>query len=568
MNRRPSKIHEYAAQGDLKGVQKELRQGVKVDARDDRDLTPLAAAAKSPDAGVEMLQLLLSAGANINAAVDSAMTFPLALAAGSGDLAKVHCLLDAGANVNAATPHGYTPLIMVFSSSKSERLLPVIDVLVKRGADIDALTSFSESPLTRAIAVGAIDALRYLLDAGAKTDQLIWTPLMMAIVRGNIDDVRSQLGDPQAMTARDSSRRTPWLLSALVGEVEKAKLLRAQGVDLEERGWMGDTALATCARQGHLDMARWLIEEGADVNSADDMGDTLLMSATQAGHVDCVELLLSAGADLHRVNEVNETAIALAEDERVARLLFKAGASLDHVNKRTRRLITGLKDGEHLNLTRAEYLAGRYPHEGISNPEKMDVPFWREMVRAGITAYQAKVQFDDVDNRESPVWCFDRFGTSLTELPDGRFVQIGGEHEDFYDRDFYIYNDIVVHEHGGAFQIYGYPRDLFPPTDFHTATYVDGCIYIIGSLSYTSERKFETTPVYRLDCKSWKIERIETTGDAPGWIHKHKAVLIGNQAIVVSGGTIAREAFEREVHVANTDQFQLDLSEMKWSWVG
>ena len=45
---------------------------------------------------------------------------------------------------------------------------------------------------------------------------------------------------------------------------------------------------------------------------------------------------------------------------------------------------------------------------------------------------------------DGPVWCFSRFGTSLTELPDGRFVQIGGEHEDFYDPDFCIYNDVTV----------------------------------------------------------------------------------------------------------------------------
>jgi hypothetical protein len=35
---------------------------------------------------------------------------------------------------------------------------------------------------------------------------------------------------------------------------------------------------------------------------------------------------------------------------------------------------------------------------------------------------------------------------SLTLLPDGRAIQIGGEHEDYYDPDFCIYNDVFVHE--------------------------------------------------------------------------------------------------------------------------
>jgi hypothetical protein len=37
-----------------------------------------------------------------------------------------------------------------------------------------------------------------------------------------------------------------------------------------------------------------------------------------------------------------------------------------------------------------------------------------------------------------------RFGQSLTFLPDGRAVQIGGEHVDFYYPVFCIYNDVLT----------------------------------------------------------------------------------------------------------------------------
>ena len=75
-----------------------------------------------------------------------------------------------------------------------------------------------------------------------------------------------------------------------------------------------------------------------------------------------------------------------------------------------------------------------------------------------------------------------RFGQSLTLLPDGLAVQIGGEHEDYYDPDFCIYNDVFVHERDGSITIYGYPESAFPPTDFRTATLVGDSIYVIGSL--------------------------------------------------------------------------------------
>jgi hypothetical protein len=47
----------------------------------------------------------------------------------------------------------------------------------------------------------------------------------------------------------------------------------------------------------------------------------------------------------------------------------------------------------------------------------------------------------------------------------------GGEHEDFYDPDFCIYNDVFVHERDGSVAIYGYPESVFPPTDYDASDY-------------------------------------------------------------------------------------------------
>jgi hypothetical protein len=53
-----------------------------------------------------------------------------------------------------------------------------------------------------------------------------------------------------------------------------------------------------------------------------------------------------------------------------------------------------------------------------------------------------------------PVFCFRRFGRTETKLPNGRIVYIGGEHEDIYDPDLNIYNDVVVfvNRHGNLEQ--------------------------------------------------------------------------------------------------------------------
>jgi hypothetical protein len=112
-----------------------------------------------------------------------------------------------------------------------------------------------------------------------------------------------------------------------------------------------------------------------------------------------------------------------------------------------------------------------------------------------------------------------RFGQSITCLPDGRVVQIGGEHEDYYDPDFCIYNDVFVHGSEGSIAIFGYPEAVFPPTDFHTATLVDGAIYLIDSLGYVGTRRYGQTPVHRLDVGTYRMERQDASGEQPGWIY-------------------------------------------------
>ena len=156
-----------------------------------------------------------------------------------------------------------------------------------------------------------------------------------------------------------------------------------------------------------------------------------------------------------------------------------------------------------------------------------------------------------------------RLNTMQLDLNHWRYIQIGGEHEDFYDPDFCIYNDVIVFDGKGSFQIYGYPKDVFPPTDFHTATLVEEHIYVIGSLGYQDERKFGTTPVYRLNLASLAMEALATEGVAPGWIHKHLAKHTPeSNAIVISKGEVQVDS---SAPTENRATFSLDLSTRHWT---
>jgi hypothetical protein len=222
-------------------------------------------------------------------------------------------------------------------------------------------------------------------------------------------------------------------------------------------------------------------------------------------------------------------------------------------------------DADRITASPDEFLRARTRRFGSANPERMAEPFWEGMIRSGVSAYEAAKRFG-VEARRSggPIFCAQRFGQSITCLPDGRVVQIGGEHEDCYDADFCIYNDVFVHAPDGSIAIYGYPESDFPPTDFHTATLVDGHIYVVGSLGYVGTRRHGETPVFRLDVRTLRIERVVATGDAPGWISRHRAVRVSPSEIRVWGGKRAAPKGDAEDYVDNGDSFVLDIKRRMW----
>jgi hypothetical protein len=247
--------------------------------------------------------------------------------------------------------------------------------------------------------------------------------------------------------------------------------------------------------------------------------------------------------------------------------------------------------GEEMTISRAVFDEQRRPRFGTANPERMRLAFWEWMIRGGEgpsanersalsdfglmmrngilkSAYgpwRARDLFGAPPNREDgPIWTFDRFGRTGTELPDGSLVCVGGEHEDSYDPDFYIYNDVVVLGPNDEVEIYGYPKEVFPPTDFHTATLLADRIILIGRLGYRGERRPGHTPVYSLDLASYRIYEITTTGEMPGWLFKHEAELGPGGVITARGGEVMEERGGEEQYRRNVEEYALDLRSGAW----
>ncbi len=595
-------IHIHAANGDMAALAAELENGVSVEAHNKEGRTPLMVAAASPKAGIEMLQFLLDQGANVNArslprkpvelteegratmeeagidtsiydrqkdtpSVDSVLRY----AVKSASHEKIVLLLEAGADAGFVNAAGYGILVNAMHriDDSDEEHRAIVETLIDAGTPLDAVSDYGESAICVASRCGKFEMVAMLLERGADPEPLDWTPLFHEVATGNLNAVARLVDEGATLEQRDAWDRTPFLLSVHAGHLEIAKHLLDRGSDRSATGRCGQTALMYAISRDDAVMLKWLIAMGWDVEEADEFGGFPLEQAAQEGAVGCVKVLLGAGARVDRRDEYDSGAIQAAASPKIVHLLAAAGEDLSDVGPKMRQQLAGTEADSLIEVSEQDYHGNRQRVFGASNPEKMNNVLWDVMVRTRMGAHRCASNYNDssydrgIRVGRDPVWCFQRFGHSITQLPDGRYVEIGGEHEDHYDPDFCIYNDVVVHHGEGTFDIYGYPEEVFPPTDFHSATLVWPHIYIIGCLGYPKQRRPGETPVYRLHCETWAIERVACTGDAPGWVYQHQAKLMGDRMIRVFGGLLEDGVSEDEVK--NTGEFVLNLTTLEWS---
>jgi|GEM_PF-2882566 len=454
--------------------------------------------------------------------------------------------------------------------NNGDNLVNEVSDLIAAGADVNEKTKYSETPLRVASIKSRFDVVKLLFEHGADPEHLKWTPIFHAIALGSIDELTNIVNKEGDLSIRDTWERTPFLLAVQVGDIEKVKVLLDSGANLHDV-WRSDkNALEFAIQSDDADMLNFLIEQGLDSEKYNDFGYTPLIQACEDSAVKCVKALIELGVDIFKKDRsqfCREAALSHTSNSEIATVLISKGADISELSgdNDVRLKLLGLKQTESLSTSEDKYQQGKLRRFGNSNPELSQNKFWYDMVRYGKSAWQAKDQFGESSYSEQPVWCYDRYGKSITDLGNGQFVEIGGEHEDHYDPDFCIYNEVFHHKGNGDFDIYMYPKEVFPPTDNHTATLVGKFIYIVGNLGYPANREFGTTPVYRLNTEDFSIEKLTTDGVCPGWIYNHIAVLEDDYTICIKEGTIASLKQEQEFHESNKFDFKLNTLTLEWS---
>lgn len=286
-----TKLHSltlgFSGNSDLQAVKKVIARGIDVNAPDPGlGRTALHFAARHDS--VELIQILLDAGADVNASNNWGDT-PLHIAAAEIKSPSVVLkLIEAGADVNAKSSLGYTPLHSTAGSfvpsftSCCPNQLEILQALIAAGADVNARSWDGETPLHEA-AFHAEDPLIIvaLVEAGAeieaRSETVKDTPLLKAARYGEPKIVRALISAGADVNARNGSRETP--LHAAAGR----------------HYYKGGVASKRLGKD--VSIINSLVTAGADVNARDSEGRTPLDVAVEGYDSPNVpNVLRSAGA--------------------------------------------------------------------------------------------------------------------------------------------------------------------------------------------------------------------------------------------------------------------------------
>lgn len=227
----------------------------------------------------------------------------------AGNLGRARAWLDAGLDPNFLGDKVGSGLMI----AAREGNLPLMELFDARGADIDLANALGETAIMHAAWKGRIEAVRWLLAHGARTNggPLRWSALHYAVFAGHMD---------------------------------VATLLLEKGADINARSPNGSSVLMMAVYEGREDMARWLLSRGADTAIKNENGDGALEWAMKFDHTKIARMVSSADefraaasrpkSDWGKVARSEAATPEIAELLRIREILVSRNMAVDKVDRR------------------------------------------------------------------------------------------------------------------------------------------------------------------------------------------------------------------------------------------
>lgn len=267
-------------------------------------------------------------------------SFPLHNAATSGDIITLRHLLTSH-NVNEVDSELCTPLHLA-ALNGHERC---VELLLERGAYVDAIDSFNATPLHRSCARGHLKATDILLKNGARVDSEAYLykridvgkhrkekPIIAAAIGGHYDIIEILLRNGADATSTTSSplffvvlpefplNENPRDIQpnpAPNAYLKCIDVLTSYGACLDQSfgSITAILALVWLPLPTKFDLMSHLIDKGSDINAQNQDGMNALHIAVVEDKTDCLLFLLERGADADCRNNDGLTPLELAEQK-------------------------------------------------------------------------------------------------------------------------------------------------------------------------------------------------------------------------------------------------------------
>jgi len=276
-------LHRAALLGQCEVAKALLDRGFDANTLRGYGWTPLHRAVRSyslKDSHVEMVKLLVAHGA----AIDTK-------------------------DVNGSTPLNIATEMIMISLREEPPLYRIVKFLISEGADINSKTGEGWTALHWAVGTAQKDIMEMLIAKGAEidsTDRNGNTPLHWAVNKNREWKERfiELTAEINAMTAEtdaariESLKQGGILQSTKAAEITKemAKLLIAEGADVNAKNGYGNTPLIEAAKGAVPEIVMFLVAAGADVNAKNNHGVTPFVNAAENGQADILEFLSSTAA--------------------------------------------------------------------------------------------------------------------------------------------------------------------------------------------------------------------------------------------------------------------------------
>lgn len=277
-----------------------LREGEQSPAADGRLTERLSHKNSNEAKQLEIMDILLKAGANVDYQSYIDHWSPLSVAAFYGRADMVQRLLDRGAQANIQP--GRIPLAVAVLSGNEK----IVRMLLQKGADPNAADDRFGLPLSIALAAENETMVQILLKAGANPNicgKQHPYPLAAAVEKGStlLVDLLFQHGAISNIV--DEKLGTPLYIAVKDNNVELAELLLKNGAK-PTSGLKEDILAAALEHNSYI--LKLLVENGAKSSNKD-----LLLKAINTGSADEAESLLKAGIPIDTTDEKNRNFMIL-----------------------------------------------------------------------------------------------------------------------------------------------------------------------------------------------------------------------------------------------------------------